>query len=194
MAEKLNNIASVQMGHSFRSRLEQASHGDVAVIQMKDLGDDNRLDDRNLALVEMPVPKRRHRVQRNDLIFRSRGMTNTVALVDKDIEDAIVAAPLLRIRVNDEAVLPEYLCWFINLPISQAFLQSHATGTAMRIIGKRALDALEVRIPNLAAQRRIIELNRLADREQRLQARLAHKRKQLMNGILMRAASKETHR
>ncbi len=189
MLDELRNIAAVQMGHSFRSRLEQVPGGNVAVIQMKDLGDDNRLDGRNLALTEMPEVKEHHRIRQNDLIFRSRGMTNTAVLVDRELKRAVVAAPLLRVRVNNATVLPGYLCWFINLPASQAFLQSHATGTTMRMIGKKTLDALDVQIPNLKTQQRIIELSRLADKERLLHTRLAQRQRQLVDGILMRAVS-----
>jgi hypothetical protein len=181
MRTKLKAISSVQMGHSFRSRLEQDFNGNVSVIQMKDLTDDNRLDDRNLARVEMRDLKEWHRVKRNDLVFRSRGQTNTVALIDKEVDQAVVAAPLLRIRVESQQVLPEYLCWFINQPVSQVFLQSQATGSAMRMIGKQVLEELEVKIPSIERQHRIIELSQLSTEEQRLMTLLSAKRKQLVD-------------
>lgn len=187
MITKLKNIASVQMGHTFRTRLEQTPNGNVAVVQMKDLGKDNRLDDSKLALVLMHNLKERQRVRQNDLIFRSRGMNNTAALVDREPGLAIVAAPLLHLRVHNPSVLPGFLCWFINLPASQSFLQSHATGTAMRMISKKALDALEVQVPSLPIQKRIIELSRLADKEQAILESLSVKRKQLVESQLLRA-------
>ena len=185
MITTLKNIAFVQMGHSFRARLEKTPRGNVAVIQMKDLSDDNRLDDRSLALVQMRKLKDSQRVRRNDLIFRSRGLNNRAVLVEREPGNAIVASPLLHLRVYGPYVLPTYLCWFINLPTSQAFLQSHATGTAMRMIGKKTLDALEVQIPSLSIQQRIIELSQLADREQNILQSLSAKRKQLVDSKLM---------
>ena len=168
MIKELKYIAYVQMGLTFRSRLEPISDGNVAVIQMKNLSADNRLDSENLTLIEMQKLKEHHMVRQNDLIFRARGINNTAILVDREVKHTVVAAPLLLVRVSDSSILPGYLCWFINLPLSQAFLQSHATGTAMRMIGKRALDALEVLIPSLSTQQCIIELSRLVDREQSL--------------------------
>lgn len=185
MITKLKNIASVQMGHTFRARLEQTPHGNVAVVQMKDLGKDNRLDDRKLVFVLMHTLKERQRVRQNDLIFRSRGMNNTAALVDREPGHAIVAAPLLHLRVHNPSVLSGFLCWFINLPTSQSFLQSQATGTAMRMIGKKALESLEVQIPDISIQQRIIELGRLADREQTILESLAVKRKRLVENKLL---------
>ena len=187
MIKALKYIASIQTGLTFRTRLEHSPEGNVLVIQMKDFGADNRIDCDNLTLIEMQNLKERQMVQIDDLIFRSRGFRNSAALIDREVKDTTLAAPLLRVRVRDASVLPAYLCWFINSPVSQSFLQRHATGTAMRMVGKKALDALEVQIPSITTQQRIIELSRLAEREQILLASLSEKRKQLTDSKLMQA-------
>lgn len=187
MIKALKYIASIQTGLTFRTRLEHSPKGNVTVIQMKDFSADNRIDRESLTLIEMLNLKERQRVRINDLVFRPRGIRNTAALIDRELRDTTVAAPLLRIRVHDVSVLPAYLCWFINLPVSRSFLQRYATGTAMRMIGKKALDALEVQIPSIPTQQRIIELSRLADREQNILEGLSVKRKQLVDSKLMRA-------
>ena len=183
---RLKDVASVQMGLTFRTRLEQSPKGNVAVVQMKDFIAGNRLDSKNLTHVEMANLKQHHMVRPNDLIFRSRGITNTAALVDWDIKHTVLSAPLLRIRVNDSSVLPGYLRLYINLPASQAFLQRHATGTVMQLVGKQTLDVLEIFIPSLDIQQGIVELNYLAEREQYIQKQLSERRKQLINNFIKR--------
>jgi len=177
------------MGHSFRSRLEHDLDGGVSVIQMKDLTDDNRLDVSDLAVVDLKNLKESHRVKAQDLAFRSRGQTNKAAIINRHFDEAVIAAPLLRIRVKIEGILPEYLCWFINQPVSQRFLQSRATGTAARMIGKTAVESLKVVIPSLEKQRKIIELERLAIAEQRLMKEIAEIKNQYVEGVLMQYAS-----
>ena len=189
MLKTLKDIARVQMGLSFRSRIEPEADGTIAVIQMRDLTEDNKLSQRKLITVKMNGLNGRHLVKRNDLIFRSRGQTTTAAIVDTEIGSAIVAAPLLRIRVTSKRVLPEYLCWFVNQASAQAFLHSRATGTAMTVIGKSALGALQVPLPDLATQERIVALADLSNQEQRLMRELAAKKEKLVNGIQMRWAT-----
>jgi restriction endonuclease S subunit len=188
MTVKLKNIASVQMGQSFRTRLEPDSNGNVSVIQMKDLTEDNSLNSKKLVRIEMQDLKPRHRVEQNDLAFRSRGKTNTAALMNTHFGNAVIAAPLLRIRVENPSVIPAYLCWFINQPSSQAALQSKATGTAMRMIGKPALQDLELVLPSLEIQKKIIALSALSLNEQKLMKALSEKKGLLINGILMQLA------
>lgn len=183
----IKDIALVQMGVSFRARIEPEADGTVALIQMRDLTAD-KLTHRNLITIKMNGLDR-HLVKRNDLIFRSRGQTTTAAIIDAEIGPAVVAAPLLRVRVTSKRVLPQYLCWFVNQAPAQAFLHSRATGTAMTMIGKAALNALQVPLPALATQERIVALANLANEEQRLLRALAEKKEKLVRGIQMRWAT-----
>lgn len=186
-AVRLGQLAEVAMGYSFRSRLEASPDGNIAVIQMKDLTEDNRLDSTALARVELSEIKPRQLVAIGDIIFRSRGQTHTAALIDQDPGQAIIAAPLLRIRPRKD-ILPAYLVWFINQPATQAKLASEAEGTALRMIRKQSLEKLEVVLPPLEQQRLIVDLAELASEEQKLMARLADSRKRYLDGILMQAA------
>jgi len=191
MKSELKNIASVQMGYPFRFRIEAKGSGAVAVIQMKDLTDDNRVDCSGLTQVDMESPKAHHIVRPGDLFFRSRGLTSASAILADDPGVAVVSAPLLRIRVDEHVVLPEYLNWFISQASAQSYLASRAIGTAQKMITKEALENLEVFIPSLERQGAITALAALADEEQRLLNRLAIKRRQYTSTILMRLAKGE---
>lgn len=189
MIVKLKDIASVQMGHSFRSRLEPDLNGNISVIQMKDLTEDNRLNAQELVQIDMQGLKEHHRVKTNDVAFRSRGLTNTAALIELSINSAVIAAPLLRIRVENDSVLPAYLCWFINQSSSQSTLLSKATGTAVRMIGKPVLEDLEIVLPSLEVQHKIITINRLSIDEKKIMNTLAEKKGVLTEAILMKLAT-----
>ncbi|HHE08192.1 MAG TPA: restriction endonuclease subunit S [Chlorobaculum parvum] len=192
MKVQLKQIASVQMGYSFRSRLEAVKSGDMEVIQMKDLRDDHVVDCSDLVTVEMKEIKEHHLVRKGDLVMRSRGLLTTSAIVLEEPRIAVVAAPLLRIRVGDfNKVLPEYLNWYINQRDAQAFLHSRAIGTAQKMIGKEALDELEVFLPELARQKNIVEMAALSASELRLLHTLAEKRDQYISELLMQCAKGE---
>ncbi|QXP87475.1 restriction endonuclease subunit S [Methylococcus capsulatus] len=188
MKMTLATIAEVRMGYSFRSRLEADAQGDVAVIQMKDIDDANLLHPEGLVRVQMPDLKDRHLVQAGDLLFRSRGATNSAALVGGGLGRAVLAAPMLLLRPKTEVVEPAYLQWFINHPSTQATLAAQAAGTSVKMIGKGALDQLEVVLPPLEKQRRIVEVAQLASREAALLEKLRGRRKALLEGILLRSA------
>lgn len=191
MRFKLREIVSVQMGYSFRTRLESRCTGAVAVVQMKDLTDENRVDCSGMMRIDMEKPKEHQLVKPGDLIFRSRGLTANSAIMADDPGIAVVAAPLLRIRVTDCRVLPEYLNWFISQAPARIFLASHAKGTAQKMISKEALESLDVLVPSLERQRRVVEAAALAEKEQSIMKKLAEKRRQYISAALMQLAKGE---
>lgn len=189
MKVKIKKLATVQMGYSFRSRLEVSESGGVAVIQMKDLLDDNTVGCDGLVRINMDDVKEHHFVRRGDLVFRSRGLVTAAAILLEEPGKAVVAAPLLRIRVTKpDKVLPEYLSWYIGQRDAQIFLTSRTEGTVQKMISKQAIEDLEVALPNLEKQKNIVELATLIAREQTLLHALAAKREQYIGAVLMRVA------
>jgi restriction endonuclease S subunit len=192
MKTKIKKLATVQMGYSFRSRMEASETGDVRVIQMKDLLYDNTVGCDGLVKIDMDSVKEHHLAQRNDLVFRSRGQVTTAAVLLEDPGKAVVAAPLLRIRVTKpDKVLPEYLNWYISQRDAQIFLTSRAKGTVQKMISKQAIEDMEVALPSLEKQKRIVELATLSAREQTLLHALADKREQYISTVLMQHAKGE---
>lgn len=190
----VKELATVQMGYSFRSRLESVANGDVAVIQMKDLLDDNTVDCDALIKVDMETVKDHHLALKGDLVFRSRGQVINAAILLDDPGRAVVAAPLFRIRVkNPQTILPEYLNWYIHQRDAQAYLASRTKGTVQKMIGKRAVEDMEVLLPGLDKQKTIVELVSLSAREQVLLHTLAEKRAGYVSTILMGFAKGTTN-
>lgn len=181
----LKDIATVYMGYSFRSRLESLKYGAVAVIQMKDLADENIVNCDNLSYVDIDNFNENHFAKKGDLIFRSRSLTSTSAILSTDPGIAVVSAPLLKIRLTSSDIMPEYLNWFISQLPAQVFLASHARGSTQKMINKEALEMLEIDVPPLEKQKAIVELAALGDEEQRIMKKLAIKRKQYISAVLI---------
>ncbi len=192
MKIKINKMATVQMGYSFRSRLEASEGGNLAVIQMKDLLDDNTVGCDDLVKINMEAVKKHHLARRGDLVFRSRGHVTTAAILLEDPGKAVVASPLLRIRVTKpDKVLPEYLNWYISQRDAQIFLTSRAKGTVQKMISKQAIEDLDIVLPSLEKQKSIVALALLSAREQTLLRTLADKREQYISTVLMQFAKGE---
>lgn len=186
----LGELAEVQMGYPFRSRLEHDPKGDVTVIQMKDIDDANLLHAEEAIRVALPKGKTHHLLRPGDLLFRSRGRSNGAAQVLDGIGLAVLSAPMLLIRPH--SVLPAYLCWYINAPATQAQLAALAEGTSVRMISAEALKALDVPLPSLATQQRIAQAALLAEQEQNLLARITTLRHRLTNHLLLKLAHEAT--
>ena len=192
MKLKIKQLATVQMGYSFRSRLEASRGGKVAVIQMKDLLQDNTVGCKKLVKIEMETVKEHHLAQKGDLVFRSRGQITTAAILLEDPGKAVVAAPMLRIRITkSDKILPEYLNWYISQKDAQIFLASRAKGTVQKMISKQTIEDLEVYLPTLEQQKNIVELAKLSARERTILGTLSEKRDQYISTVLIQFAKGE---
>jgi len=192
MKIKIKALAMVQTGYTFRSRIEAVEDGRVSVIQMKDLLDDNTVDCNGLISIEMETVKEHHLVRKGDLFFRSRGHISTAAILLDNPGNAIVAAPLLRIRVkNQKEVLPEYLNWYFSQRDAQIFLTSRARGTVQKMISKQAIEQLEIAVPSIEKQKTIVEMASLVAREHVLLHLITQKRVQYISTLLMQLATGE---
>lgn len=181
---KLGQIATVQMGYSFRSRIDPIKSGTIAVIQMKDLTSGNVVDISHLARTEINNLANHHLVKPGDLIFRSRGQVLQSAILSDSPGRAVLAAPLLRIRVTEESVLAEYLNWYINQVPAQNQLARHASGTAQQMVGIQTILDLEVALPPIELQKKVCKLAAFGYEEQRLMGIIAEKRSKLLSSIL----------
>ena len=156
---------------------------------MKDLGEENTVHLNQAVRVDHTKLKPSQLAMTGDIIFRSRGQTNTAALLQEEVGDAIVAAPLFRVHPNTKKVVPEFLLWWINQPSSQAYLSSRSKGTMVKMVSKQGIEDLEVSLPPLEQQYKIVEFFSLSMKEQRLLEKIKNCKALYAQGILMQMAS-----
>lgn len=166
-------------------RLDAAASGGIPAIQLRDLPTSGRLDLSRLTRVQLGDVQERHLVHAGDVLFRSRGDRNTAAAVGPDLQEGAVAVlPLMILRPNPHIISAEYLAWAINHPTTQRFFDSVARGTKLRMVSRASLEQLDLDIPNIETQRKIVAIAALAEREQALTLRTATMRKELTSKIL----------
>jgi len=172
----LKQLAQVCVGYTYRGSLKNATKGDIAVIQMKDVNPEALARPELLARISLPKLLPRYLLQRGDLIFRARGLANQAWVVDSEMP-TICIAPLLFIHILQPALLlPGYLQWFINLNITQEQIARTAHGGAIRMINAHALAELSIPLPSIEVQQNIIQVDQLHRESQALEAKLREKR------------------
>ncbi len=191
LKKSLGDIAAIQVGYTFRSRIEADAKGNVLVIQMKDLRDDGIVSPETLTRTHVDDLKENQLAFGDDIIFRARGQNNTAGIISSNIFNAIIAAPLIRIRIAEPIAYPRYVMWFINQPDSQKKLASNAKGTAQKMISKDDLEQLEISLPTIEHQRKIVEISLLEEKEQYLLSLLTAKKGAFISKKLMQYAKGE---
>lgn len=177
----LTSICSIHSGFTARARLESAESDGVLTIQLRDIAQDGSTDFGRLTRVRVDAVSDRYLVRPGDVVFRSRGEWNTASAIDESLpEPALAVMPLFILRPKAKVVVPEFLAWTINQAPAQRHFEGEAQGGSMRMISRSTLETLDLDVPALATQKRIVEIDRLARRERLLALELAEKHRQII--------------
>lgn len=191
---RLDATCLIQTGYTARSRLEQAGGAGALAIQLRDIARDGQIDPEGLGRFTLDDVAERFFVRAGDVIFRSRGDHNTATALDSRFaEPAVAILPLIVLRPKPSMVTAEYLAWVINQPDAQRHFDTMARGTSIRMVPKSSLDELVITLPDIETQRRIVEVDGLADREQHLAVLIAEKKRRLTALILDEQAQRNKH-
>lgn len=177
---KLSELAEVRSGHTFRGALEHDPAGEIRVLQIKDVRQQSVIDPQNLIAVRWAARTTPALLQAGDIAVIARGDINTAALF-KGGQSVVATSQFFIVSSKRFDVLPEYLCWMINLPQSQRSLER--SGSSIQAITKAGLMDMTIPLPPLTTQYKLIGIQHLWNEEDRLIARLQTNRAQMLQGI-----------
>jgi len=190
---QLSQVCTIQSGYTVRGRLDPAEHGNVLALQLRDIAPNGSVASGNLTRMQLdPVPGK-YLLCRGDVLFRSRGERTTAAVIDVSFEDpALAVLPLMILRPNPQLLSGAYLAWVINQEPAQRHFEEEAQGTSLRMVSRATLEKLQIAVPDLETQQRILQVDALAERERELAQRLTLKHYELIHRILVERAQEHT--
>lgn len=182
---KIRDIAEIFSGHTAKSKIDPVAQGHL-IVQLKDISISGGVNVAGLDRIAEAEFKESHLITSGDLVFRSRGQLLTVGMVPDLGEPVAVISPLMKISVNSSKVMPEFLCWMINNTPGQSYFAAQAAGSSVKMIGKSTLSEMQLSLPSLEDQAKIIELSLLQKKEAELSETITKKTEQLLNTRIMR--------
>lgn len=111
-------------------------------------------------------------LKENEILFNAKGNRFFAYLFRNDYEYAIASAVFLILTVVEKGILPEYLVWYLNHPETLKIFESKKTSQSVPAITKQELSQLEVSIPDLETQKKIVELDILKKKKIHIQRKL----------------------
>lgn len=180
---KLKDISKVLSGVYLRP----SPSGDIAYLQVSDLQEASL--EKNTLKVDFVPKLSRYLLQKGDILFAGKGTKYLCQTFNLNIQ-AVPSTTLYIIRPDRERVLPEYLCWFLNLPQTESIVRATQVGSSMPLIHKASLEELEIPIPDLSTQFRVLQVAALQQQEQQLLTTIAEKRVQVTNQLLYKSLVK----
>ena len=179
----LRDIALIRAGVPFRKRVEPVAGGPYCLVQIKDVSRDQGLQVDSLVRVDAPEASQSHLLREGDVLFIARGTRNDAVVFSSDMTNAIAGAQFFVIRPTGR-VLPEYLAWYLNQASAQRHVAEYSSGSFVPFVPKTALEELEVVLPSMEDQRRIVAVQELSLKEQELLDAIKAKRRSLVEAAL----------
>ena len=102
--------------------------------------------------------------QQNDILVRLRE-PNFVVLIDEDNIDLLIPSLVATIRVDSDSVDSKFLTYYLNSTTVKRALNSSITGTAINMIKTKELEDLQIQLPSLEEQKKIVEFLDLTNKE-----------------------------
>ncbi|HAS8546024.1 TPA: restriction endonuclease subunit S [Vibrio vulnificus] len=194
----LSDIADIRTGYTFREKVDEVeeSIGTARIAQIKDVREIAEtsnsfwLDPSQLPAIDWQG-KDKALVDSGTVILPSRGsrggyfQASCVMQSSGDALPLVVTSQFLVITPKAD-VLPEFLCWSLNQPAIQFLLSEGAgsQGSAMAVMLKTSIgNEIQLTIPSIETQKKILHLNQLWEKEQALTQALLTNRKTMLQGM-----------
>lgn len=181
---KFGAIADIRTGYQFRKRIEHDPAGDVKVILMKDVLDDLSLNTNALQKCYLGPKKGKYLLSCGDVLFKAKGSNNRAGVLLDNIGEVVASSQFLVIRPDKERAVPLYLAWFINQACEQGVFKRMGEGSYIPFVSKAALEEMEVPLPPLDIQQKIVKLYQLQLQEKKLMNQIVTKRSKLVSGVV----------
>jgi len=180
----LNDIATINSGYSFRTKIQNNPEGNIFVMQMRDISNDhNKIIDVPSKFYGTKIHDK-HILKKNDILFMAKGANNFSICYDEHYKPAVAASAFFVIRIIQDSILPAYICLYINSAIGQNYFQANMAGTYIPNINKSTLEEMKLIIPPLAKQEKIISLYKLYNKEKDLLSEILLKKQSMMNELV----------
>lgn len=183
---ELYKLIHIRPGYAFRSRPDYLNCGDYRVIRLQDIRDDNTVNWSEIARVDVDSIKQDDILKKGDVLFKSRGSSQSAIVIDRDEDDVIAVSQFFILRPK-EKLLPEYLAWYINQRKAQRYIAECSAGTAIQHISKKSLEGLDIPVCDMETQKKIADLYWLSQKEKAITKRIQKMRKTLINAIMLKA-------
>ena len=101
---------------------------------------------------------KRSRLQKRDILFSAVGTVGKIAFVEIEPNNFDVNESTFVLKPNQENILPKYLVYYLKSDFIQDEVRKSLKGSTLAGIRKDKLERLEIPIPSLSTQEKIVKI------------------------------------
>lgn len=190
---RLHDLGEVRGGHVATAGATGAqSAATRRGLQIGDLTDAGVVEWTSLRQVVPAVADERFTIREGDVLVPLRS-SRVSAFVARGVPPRTIAVGHWAIITTTADVLPEYLAWYLAHPATTRVIRAMVVGSSLPFVPLSALREMEVEVPGLTVQKRIVRVQALHRRRQELEQRLAQARQRQINAVTQAALAGAAH-
>ena len=167
MKIKLSNIGEFQSGVYEKANI----NADTRYLQAVHFTRSGIFDKTVPAQLKLNNKLEKHLLKEGDLLFAAKGLNNFAVVYYNGIGKAVASSSFIVIKLESDSkkiILPDYLAWFITHNKQIKLMHEQQLGTTIPSISMKQLGELEINIPPLAIQKKIVAIHQLWEKEKEL--------------------------
>ena len=118
-----------------------------------------------------------------DVVVRLREPI-TAVYIDESAKKMVIPSLMVIVRVESSMMYGEFLAYYINSTISQQMLEKEIKGTTIAAIKTKDLEDLELVLPSLEDQKKVVAFMNLSQNEMELLDKLKKEKQQFSYAVL----------
>jgi type I restriction enzyme S subunit len=155
-------LHGIEAGKSFQTTELIALPDELGVLKVSAVSWNEFLPQEAKAVEGEYQPDERHKIKKGDLIISRANTLELVGAVVRVADDypmRLLSDKTLRLVVNEEKALPDYLLTVLKLPEARLHIENNATGTSdsMRNISQKTINSIPIPVLTVDKQRELIK-------------------------------------
>ena len=195
---KLKNISTIRTGLVTTRKKATIVDSEIIpykVITLKSFNPNGSLRVDNLdAFISKEKIKETYLTQVDDVLIRLREPNIAINITEEN-SGLVIPSFVASIRVDKTKVDNKFLTYYLNSTTAKRALNSSITGTAINMIKTKELENLDIQLPSLQEQKKIVEFLDLTSKEINLLEELKNQKekyyKEVFNNILKKVGTNE---
>jgi len=183
--KKMADFTDIKQGHLFRKGIRNLPHGEIYLIQPSDIDQNGIIDPSNLHRVKKTEIKETALIDQNDIVVKSKSSPPVFFKVKDSEGPFAVTDQFLIININKKYIISDFLLWYLRSRNSIIYFQARMDGTSVPFLKKETLKNMEIPIPSINNQERIVMMNKLIDEEKMLVEEITDHKKKMIEQLSM---------
>lgn len=182
----IKDIAEIRTGYTFRRGEPRHGHYKLLGLHISDIRHSRLIDHEALHPILWDAKGLPPVLEPGEVVLAAKGNYNPAALYEGPQYRVVPSSQFLILTIKTRArerLSPAYLCWVLNYAPTQRRMTDTQTGTNIPSVSKRALGDIEMPVPSLAQQEKILQLQAIGDAQRDAMNALITNNENMLNGM-----------